>query len=395
MDFPRLDLLIYAHDGRGLGHASRSVAVGMAFRRLYPQMKVLFVSGCKASAALIGNAPLDWIKLPAYETAVNAGKSKGRIGSANISDALLGDMRAEMIKDIVALYRPRCILVDHMPQGKHRELCPALAASRTTDSRWVLGMRAVVGTVAGVWSDLAQSIFRDHYHAMLWYGDRRVTGNTALESLQSHYGTEPVAVGYVSRMAEIAHSEAISPPCGGKLAATVSLPWMGENTINILPHFARAIADIGPDYGDWRIFIGTKGNPQAKRRIEDLFRALPFCSIAEPGERYIPSLLNSKMAVIYGGYNSLTDVLFAALPAVVLLRGMQDQEQEAHLRGLRDIQKASLVVLAENEVDTAGLGRVLKAQLVAEQASGHRLNLSGAAGAARYLAGVIQEGLRG
>jgi predicted glycosyltransferase len=55
----RLDVLIYAHDGRGLGHASRSIGVGMALRRLYPDLKVLFVSGCSLSQELIGAAPLD------------------------------------------------------------------------------------------------------------------------------------------------------------------------------------------------------------------------------------------------------------------------------------------------------------------------------------------------
>ena len=51
----RLDVLIYAHDGRGLGHASRSIGVGMALRRLYPELKVLFVSGCSLSQELIGS----------------------------------------------------------------------------------------------------------------------------------------------------------------------------------------------------------------------------------------------------------------------------------------------------------------------------------------------------
>ena len=67
---PRLDLLIYAHDGRGLGHASRGVAVGAAVRRLFPELKVLLLSGCRQTGALIGPIPLDWIKLPAYEKVI-------------------------------------------------------------------------------------------------------------------------------------------------------------------------------------------------------------------------------------------------------------------------------------------------------------------------------------
>ena len=74
---PRLDLLIYAHDGRGFGHASRGVAVGAAVRRLYPELKVLFAFGCRQTAALVGPVPLDWIKLPAYEKGYCPGNAAG------------------------------------------------------------------------------------------------------------------------------------------------------------------------------------------------------------------------------------------------------------------------------------------------------------------------------
>jgi predicted glycosyltransferase len=58
LDKSRLDVLIYSHDGRGLGHVSRGVTLGMTFRRLFPQLKVLFVSGSKQTSTLIGSCPL-------------------------------------------------------------------------------------------------------------------------------------------------------------------------------------------------------------------------------------------------------------------------------------------------------------------------------------------------
>ncbi|MFC1516801.1 hypothetical protein ACFL7E_08620, partial [Thermodesulfobacteriota bacterium] len=76
----RLDILLYAHDGRGLGHASRSIAIGMALKRLYPDFRVLQVTGCNLSQSLIDRAPLDWIKLPSYATRVHAGVSGGTDG---------------------------------------------------------------------------------------------------------------------------------------------------------------------------------------------------------------------------------------------------------------------------------------------------------------------------
>ena len=80
IDKSRLDVLIYSHDGRGFGHVSRGVTIGMALRRLFPGLKVLFVSGFKQTATLVGSCPLEWIKLPSYETQIIAGNQKAGWG---------------------------------------------------------------------------------------------------------------------------------------------------------------------------------------------------------------------------------------------------------------------------------------------------------------------------
>ncbi len=200
----RLDVLIYAHDGRGLGHASRSIGVGMALRRLYPDLKVLFVSGCSLSRELIGNAPLDWLKLPSYETKVVQGKSIGIIGKSMFTDQQLGQLRSKELAHLVSLYRPRLVLVDHTPQGKHKELVPALSAGEGGDTLWILGVRGVVGAVKQARSEFAGTLFKDHYHALLWYGDSSVLGQSHYEQLGQHYNTVPVECGYVLRLAEFA-----------------------------------------------------------------------------------------------------------------------------------------------------------------------------------------------
>ncbi|MCP4409301.1 MAG: hypothetical protein GY807_16420, partial [Gammaproteobacteria bacterium] len=178
----------YAHDGRGLGHASRSIGIGMALRRLFPHLKVLFVSGCRQSQQLIGAAPLDWLKLPSYETTVENGKSRGVIGKSMFSDSQIGRFRTKELEHLVALYRPRLVLVDHTPQGKHRELVPALSIGRDIGTLWILGVRGVLGDVDQTRSELAVSLFRKYYRGLLWYGDSRVLGESHLKQLQKQYG---------------------------------------------------------------------------------------------------------------------------------------------------------------------------------------------------------------
>ena len=81
--FPtRVDYLLYAHDGRGLGHVSRTTAVGLALKRLYPEARVLLITGSAKTHIMVGRGALDWIKLPSYQTVLTAGASEGRDGES-------------------------------------------------------------------------------------------------------------------------------------------------------------------------------------------------------------------------------------------------------------------------------------------------------------------------
>lgn len=381
---PRLDVLLYAHDGRGLGHASRTIAIGAALRRLAPDLRVLFISGCRLSQELIGDAPLDWLKLPSYETVVEGGKSRGVRGKSNFTDGQLGRIRSEQILDAVKIYRPRLILADHSPQGKHKELLPALQAKG--DAHCVLGLRGIVGQVSQVKSALASSIFENHYTSLLWYGDSGVLGNEQLLEIQKYFKTSAVECGYVSGIRE--RSESLISCSREKFACTVSVPWIGENTPAFLKHLYNVIAETGDGSGKWMLYLDDSHPRSAE--FYALFRQLSWCDIEKPGRRYGSSLRNSRCALIYGGYNSLVDVLSLSLPALVILRDMQDDEQQQHLLKLRHSTASSLAVLPE-ECSEEQLAHVLH-NLPHRTSSAAGINLDGAVNAAKHLLSLLGEG---
>lgn len=389
---PRLDILLYAHDGRGLGHASRAIAIGMALRRCSPSLRVLFVSGCRLSGELIGTAPLDWLKLPSYRTTVTAGKSRGATGHSMFDDRELGRLRATQLEQLVRLYRPRLVLCDHTPQGKHRELVPALAATASGDTRWVLGVRGVVGSVAQVSSELARQVFAAHYHGLFWYGDSSVLGEQGLHQLATHFGRPPLECGYVSRMAELMRLRGgdLSRPKG--IAGTIAIPWLGEGGLTLARHLAAALVAIGPDRGMWRLFVDGETD-EARRELHRLFGPLNHCRLEPPsGSRYIEALLDSRSALVYGGYNSVMDVLCAGVPAVVVLREMEDSEQQTHLAQLSRVAGERLSVIAESAAAPELLVHHLLASLrVAAPLGETKINICGAEVAAAHLAAMLQE----
>ena len=251
----RLDVLIYSHDGRGLGHVSRGITIGMALRRLFPERKILFVSGFKQTATLIGPCPLDWIKLPAYETQIIKGKSRGRLGNTNIKNCYMGPARANLLKSIIENFKPRCVLVDHYPPGKREELLPSLDITRRMDTTWILGMRAVVGEVEDLWSNLSKGTFNNHYNALFWYGDHNVMGNETIDTLGKCFLTRPIVTGYVSRFLEMKHW---LPYTSEQFAGTIAVPWLSETSLKLLEDLSEAIHELGGGYGRWKIFTDLK-----------------------------------------------------------------------------------------------------------------------------------------
>lgn len=351
---PRLDVLIYAHDGRGLGHASRSVAIGLALRRLAPDLRLLFVSGCSFSQELIGDGELDWLKLPSYETEVTHGKSLGIRGKSGFEDDEIGRFRAEQLKSLVTLYRPRLVLSDHSPQGKHRELVSALKASADTDIKWLLGVRGVIGSVNQTVSEFPASVFASCYHGLLWYGDRLVLGEEHLSLLKDVYQVDPVECGYVSRLGEIANSVELKE----EFAGVISIPWFGEHSYGYLMAVTSFLERVGDKYGFWKMFADL-GDEAIDDSLRIRLKKLSNCSVEKPGRAYAHSLARARVAMIYGGYNSLVDVMYYGLPALVCMRSMRDGEQQLHLKRLQSSVPDKFYVYEEENVTTDKLEKMI------------------------------------
>ena len=386
---PPVDILLYAHDGRGLGHISRSVAIGLALRRLYPRLRVLLVTGGAQSQELIGAAPLDWLKLPAYRTEIVDGQSRGIDGNSGFRDHELGVIRAEHIRQSISLYRPRLILVDHSPQGKHKELLPALQESRAKGSTtWVLGMRGIIGQVKQTSSQLAVDLFRENYSALLWYGDSSVLGKSHRRNLGDQFSTNVIECGYVSRLLEM---ELRNSPRDNSLlyACTISVPWAGEKTerfLELLADFLKRNRRNGEVY---RFYLGEGISATTKGLCE----AIGNSRVESFNSGYLDSLLRSKTAIIYGGYNSLIDVVSAGIPAIVVLRNMKDQEQQLHVSALQKHLSDNLLTIDETDCDHSP--PILHSQLSTlfmnnNGSEPSAINLSGAATAARYLAASLE-----
>ncbi len=381
--FPtRLDILLYAHDGRGLGHASRTIGIGMALKRLYPHLRILFVTGANISQSLIGNASLDWVKLPSYASQIIDGVSTGIDGPANFSKFVLAEHRKTMLSQIVSSFKPRCVLVDHSPLGKRKELFEAINVSKNFDTKWILGLRAVIGTQKDFWSEEVRNTFQKHYHSIFWYGDKKVVGAEHLDRINNHFECDAIETGYVSRLYE---SKKLINTSHKKLTGTVSIPWLSKDTHNFIKALKETLEHRDRDER-WKIFIDKK----ELEAVSELFASINNCSIEPVGEKYTKAILNSKIAIIYGGYNSLMDVYAAQTPTIVIERYMQDQEQELHIQRLLSFTPNFMARIDEQKSDSTTLNQTINKQLEINKQS-LEINIQGSTNSASFLNTLLEK----
>jgi predicted glycosyltransferase len=322
------------------------------------------------------------MKLPSYETQIIAGKSKGRLGNTNIKNCYLGPARANLIESIISNFKPRCVLVDHDPPGKREELRPSLKLTKGADTAWILGIRSVVGEVEDFWSELSKNDFQAHYRALLWYGDKNVMGNQIPDTLGQYFFTDPIVTGYVSRFLEMKHW---APFRSESYAGTIAVPWLSDASLIFLKNLSKALNELGERYGRWKIFTDLKKMEAEANPIKTQLESIPYCSLENVSDQYLSTLSNSQVAIIFGGYNSLTDIMAAKVPSVVVIRGMSDREQEEHVRKISQLKPNLIYALKESQLNWKALAEGLEQQLNAEIDNGREIMLNGAEVAARKI----------
>src|SRR5436190_6723618 len=130
--------LFYSHDGLGLGHTRRHIAVASALSEMSPAASVLLATGAD-DMTRIGLPPhVEVLKLPGLRKVTNETYGSRRL---QIPGDDIRAMRSSLLTAAVKAYRPAVTLVDKHPFGAKGEFREALEHVKEAGGRTALGLR--------------------------------------------------------------------------------------------------------------------------------------------------------------------------------------------------------------------------------------------------------------
>lgn len=370
-------VLIFVHDGRGLGHLRR---LSRLAARLQGAASVLFITGHNAAAYIVPSG-CEYVHLPSMDS-IDHRRSRqwGRLPFL-AKDVQRGRaIRQSLLAACVESFAPHAFISDYLPLGMEQELAPLLSAMPRTRKYFIV--RGLLGDPATVRQTVLTpqgvEALEQQYDLLLATCDERIVDLAGEYSLPAQLVEKLVYTGYA---AEPYNPEACAAvrrdrhlPDGARwIVCTAGGGKDGEDLMQecwqLALKFPECHFDIvlGPRS---RIILEGEGY-YGGRRIY----------VRQADHTSMPELLGAADVVICrGGYNTLMEALVG--PAHVIVAPIRtDYEQVHHARRLTAYRPLTVVD------DIGELDLTLETVLQKEplQAGVLHLNLDGLANTARLI----------
>ncbi|MDH3662942.1 MAG: response regulator, partial [Alphaproteobacteria bacterium] len=169
-------VVMYSHDGFGLGHMRRNLNLARALTA-DPGINVLMLIGCPNGLFFDLPPRIDFIKLPSI---VKVDTESWETRKLTLGMETTCALRAGLILHTLKTLNPDLFLVDYVPQGVGRELLPGLDWIRAQPKppQTVLGLRDIIDQperLTRTWTERGTyDVIEAYYDRVMIYGHRHV-----------------------------------------------------------------------------------------------------------------------------------------------------------------------------------------------------------------------------
>ena len=320
--------LFYSHDGVGLGHLRRNLAIAAAVTEAAPDASVLLAAGCDDLGGHGLASNVDLLVLPGLRKLDNGRYSPRRL---RMSGREVRALRAAQLETAMESFRPDVVLVDKHPTGVRGELRPALDALRKRGGTVVLGLRDILddpATVTAEWAASGVTALMERYiDRVLVYGRRQVLDVVDEYGLPASLAARSRYCGYVVNEDPIRSLAVDALPAFatrlGRRPTVLATAGGGEDGSSLLESFVLAARGAS-----WNGVVVTGPRLSPRKRYALAGQAM------EAGVEYhvtAPDVgswfAHADALVCMGGYNTLCEATSRGTPTLCVPRVQPRREQ--------------------------------------------------------------------
>jgi predicted glycosyltransferase len=390
--------MTYSHDGYGLGHLRRNTNIAAKFVQETPGSSVLMITGCPPGNPFVLPKGVDFIKVPSLIKVDTGAYVPLRL---RISRQKTKAIRASVIQSAVIQFKPKIVLVDHVPAGTYGELLPTLRMLKEFDDPpvIVLGLRDIIDApdvVCELWQkEMTYQTIRKYYDEVLIYGCKDVFDSAVHYKIDKEVPGRTRYSGYVCPQGPVKPREQLRADLRLRRENLVVVTTGGgHDGFPLMQSCLDAMRLIGRDSRFEALFLtGPLMEPDQRERLRTQARELGV-RVFTAVEDAVSFINEADLVITMAGYNSLCEVVSLRKKALVVPRLGPRAEQR--MRADLFKQKGLIDVLDPREVSPANLADRIMEDLERTDfpTAGSAIDMSGARNTACRLSALAQERAR-
>ena len=350
-------MLLYSHDGTGLGHLRITLGVASALARRRPEDAIVLLTGSLQVAAYGLPANLDFVKMPAVpKHDLWRDTPLPPIGPLPYAPAMAA--RAEIALATVRAFAPDLVVVDHAPAGLFREFAPSLEWLRRErpGTRFALLMRDITfgrDQTRQIWqNDGAYPLLAGFYDRILVYGDQQLFDPVAEYDLPPDAAARTRFCGYLTPPPPGRSPAQVRAELGADagLLAVVTVGG-GADGGPVLDAYVRGLDRHAPPGLRSYVVVGPLLPDDERAALEAFVADRPDVVVAPFDPDLIGALRAADVVVSMAGYNAMSEAAFLGKRAVVVPRLPGPEEQVLRAERFRDRGLVTVVPPAELSPD--------------------------------------------
>jgi predicted glycosyltransferase len=346
---PDRRILLYSHDGTGLGHLRITLGVAGAYGRLRPSDSLLLLTGSLQAGAFALPANLDFVKLPAMPKRDLYGSlppTEGFTGSHNSTIRF----RAAVALATFQGFDPHLVVVDHAPGGLFRELATTFdwMRGRGRRPRFALLMRDITfgpEQTRDIWTNEgAYPLLDEWYDRILVYGDRQVFDPIVAYDMSPAAAAKTRFCGYLAPAPPRRDSGSLRAALGaGSVPLIVVSAGGGHDGAPVLRAYLAGLHGRRGEPVFSYVVTGPLLADPERTELVALARDLPDLCMVDFDPDFAAAVAAADVVVGMGGYNSLAEAVYFGKRPVVVPRLPGPQEQMLRAEGLGRLSLATIV----------------------------------------------------